>query len=87
MLFAQNLHLALPQLGHFCCDNGLCIDSDFRCDINKQYKDSTDMRECDLIQLPEYDYDREQPPNIKETVDGKDVYPKTEVEARIIIFN
>ena len=38
----MNLHLAKQQPGNFCCDDGLCIDSELRCDNNQDCEDLSD---------------------------------------------
>ena len=57
------LHLYVEQPGHFCCDNGYCIDSQvryhnlelvesvpqFRCDFKQHCLDNTDEKNCSLI--------------------------------------
>ena len=85
--YDMNLHLAVTQPGTFCCDDGLCIDSELRCDVKKHCTDSSDEKNCDLIQLPEYDYDKEKPSIEKQKIGDKVVYPKSEVEASITILH
>ena len=43
-----NLHLKVEQPGHFCCNDGRCIDSKLVCNDIKNCKDGED-EECDLF--------------------------------------
>ena len=46
-----NLHLKVTQPGHFCCENGACIDSKFVCDGNSQCPHREDEIGCNYITL------------------------------------
>ena len=40
------------QPGQFCCDDGICIDSEERCDGNKHCRDYSDERSCQMVEIP-----------------------------------
>ena len=63
-----NLHLKVDMPGKFCCNNGLCIISELRCDGKQDCDDHSDEDECNIIIFPSHDYDKEQPPTQKEQV-------------------
>ena len=44
-----SLHVAVPQPGHFCCEDGLCLESDCVCDGNQDCEDRTDERDCTML--------------------------------------
>ena len=81
-----NLHRAVDQPGNFCCDDGLCISSEMRCDINKNCEDYSDEKDCDLILLPEYDYHKNMPPIPKKSKFGGNI-PKAEIITNITILD
>ena len=61
-----NLQQKVKQPGQFCCDDGLCIDSEFRCDGNNLCLDSSDEKACQTVQVPQT-YNLDIPPLKKET--------------------
>ena len=63
------LHLYVQQPGQFCCGDGKCIKSAFRCDNNQNCEDGSDEMYCDLVNIPTYGYDKEKPPSVKEKID------------------
>ena len=56
-----NFHLAVEQPGHFCCDDGSCIDSELVCNNFANCEDRSDERNCTNIDLPEYGYNKDLP--------------------------
>ena len=40
------LHQEVEQPGKFCCDDGVCINSDLVCDENQHCDDSSDEFDC-----------------------------------------
>ena len=47
-----NLHIKVEQPGQFCCNNGNCYSSDWKCDGDKDCDDESDEVDCDLIIVP-----------------------------------
>ena len=45
------LHQEVEQPGKFCCDDGVCIDSDLVCDENQHCDDNSDEKNCNMIEL------------------------------------
>lgn len=57
-----NFHLDLEQPGHFCCNDGTCIDSELVCDNVVHCTNMEDETEdCDILRVPQY-YDTNLPP-------------------------
>ena len=63
-----NLHYQVKRPGHFCCDNGICINSNFVCDGNINCEDGEDEFQCEIMRTS-LSYDKRKPPNKK--VDNK----------------
>ena len=55
------LPLFTEQPGHFCCDNGFCVDSRLRCDFKQHCLDNSDEKNCELISV-KTDYTNSRPP-------------------------
>ena len=68
-----NLQQAVKQPGRFCCEDGLCIDSEFKCDGNNHCLDSSDEKICQTVQVPQT-YNIEIPPLRREISEDK-FYP------------
>ena len=66
----MNLHQAVEQPGHFCCANGVCIDSELRCDNILNCDNHSDELDCEIIQIPSTGYDPKVTP-IKKATNGK----------------
>ena len=56
------LHLEVEQPGHFCCDDGTCVDSRQVCDDSSDCQDKTDERNCIFLHLDPSVNDTEDPP-------------------------
>ena len=56
-----NLHIEVDQPGHFCCDDGKCIKSQYVCDNVKHCDDKSDETNCSMVIFPE-SYDKLLPP-------------------------
>ena len=59
-----NLHYQVKRPGHFCCDNGVCINSDFVCDGNINCEEGEDEFQCEMLRTS-LSYDKSRPPNKK----------------------
>ena len=81
------MHLAVMQPGYFCCDDGLCIDSELRCDNNHHCDDHSDEEYCDIIQFPTYEYKVNMPPSQRMNKGTTLVFPKTNVEASVSVMD
>ena len=46
-----NLHPDVRQPGNFCCDSGLCLDSQLVCNNFDDCRDNSDERNCSLVSL------------------------------------
>ena len=57
-----NFHLTVEQPGEFCCDDGICIDSDRVCDGEKDCYDDSDEKSCDLVKITNEKYNNLEPP-------------------------
>ena len=57
-----NFHLEVEQPGHFCCDDGACVDSELVCNNFPDCEDRSDERDCDIILFPDYKYSKHYPP-------------------------
>ena len=60
-----NLHIDVQQPGQFCCDDGTCIDSELVCDNNPDCLAKEDERDCNLLRVPEFSYNKDLPPTEK----------------------
>ena len=58
----MNLH-KLAKKGEFCCNNGLCIDSENRCDNSIDCVDHSDEENCELVKFPTFKYKLDRPPD------------------------
>ena len=45
----MSLHTAVGP-GHFCCDTGLCLPSEMKCDNSKDCADLSDETNCRLLE-------------------------------------
>ena len=51
-----NLHSEVEKPGHFCCDDGSCIDSELVCNNFPDCQDGTDETNCSLLIQPSANY-------------------------------
>ena len=56
-----NLHREVEKPGHFCCDDGSCIDSELVCNNFPDCLDGTDETNCSLFVQPGPNYKRHLP--------------------------
>ena len=59
-----NFHINVERPGMFCCEDGICIDSELVCDGDWNCADKSDEKNCQMIVLEE-SYRKEQPPKQK----------------------
>ena len=82
----MNLHRAVEQPGHFCCDNGACISSELVCDNRKQCEDNSDEESCQRVFLG-HGYDKEMPPEIATFDEFMPTFTKPQVMTSINILD
>ena len=56
-----NLHREVEKPGHFCCDDGSCIDSELVCNNFPDCQDGTDETNCSLLIQPGLGYKKHLP--------------------------
>ena len=78
------LHLDVKQPGYFCCDHGKCINSEGRCDKTFNCDDKTDEKNCEMVQLNNEMYNREQIPPIQYGI-NTDIH-NTNIEASATVL-
>ena len=65
----MNLQQKSDQPGQFCCWDGLCIDSQYRCDDTPNCRDYSDEIGCEIIQVPRNRYSKKNPPKPRNQTD------------------
>ena len=78
----MNLQQKSKQPGRFCCRDGLCIDSKYRCDDSPNCGDYSDEMGCEMVQVPGGRYNPKNPPKAK-TQDLEDL----KVNTSIVLLN
>ena len=81
-----NMHQKVEQPGQFCCDDGLCIDSELRCDGNNHCLDRSDEKMCQTLQVPQT-YNLEVPPLKEERSGVEIVFHQLEIATFVRIQN
>ena len=82
------LHLYTEQPGHFCCDNGYCMDSRLRCDFKQHCLDNSDEKNCQLISVsPGYSLVRPPQPGTRVSQQDTSAESLTEVRADLTILD
>ena len=92
-----NFHREVEQPGHFCCDDGTCIDSQLVCNNFADCQDRTDERNCTFLHFRDYGNDSERPPiefqkgkikllNLSATFNVLNVFEVNEVESTFDIY-
>ena len=56
-----NLHREVEKPGHFCCEDGSCIDSELVCNNFPDCQDETDETNCSLLIQPGANYKKHLP--------------------------
>ena len=56
-----NFHVKVEQPGRFCCSDGVCVSSDWRCDGDRDCTDADDEEDCKMI-IPVPNYNKRIPP-------------------------
>ena len=82
-----NLQQKSQQPGQFCCDDGICIDSDQRCDDNQHCRDMSDEKDCQMINIPHDSYNSENPPSLTEKRGKEIIVRPLEIDTSIHIHN
>ena len=85
MLF--NFHLAKTQPGNFCCDDGLCIDSELVCDNIPNCRDKSDEKNCNMIRFPKYIFETNRPPSKVVNINKKDVFTFVDLHATLTVLD
>ena len=57
-----NFHVNVQQPGHFCCEDGHCIDSSLVCNNFPDCKAEEDERNCSFLFFDKFGYDTNRPP-------------------------
>ena len=60
----MNLH-QMVENGKFCCENGLCLPSELRCDGTIDCVDHSDEKNCNLVHFEKSNYKKNKPPSPK----------------------
>ena len=58
----MNFHIHVRIPGNFCCNSGVCINSELRCDNKDDCDDHSDEKLCQMVQFPTYSYRKDKPP-------------------------
>ena len=58
----MNLH-QITRNESFCCENGLCVAAEKRCDGSIDCVDYSDEKNCNLVHIQDFEYKRNQPPS------------------------
>lgn len=83
----MSLQQASVQPGQFCCDDGLCVPSEMRCDGDRQCGDASDEKGCQMVQLPADRYNSERPPSQMTRKGRKMEFSQIEVETSVKIVD
>ena len=78
------LHQEVEQPGKFCCDDGVCIDSDLVCDENQHCEDNSDERNCNMIELKD-NYNSQRAPSQRIKRNKKIEFTETTVSFSVYI--
>ena len=84
----MNLH-KMALTSEFCCTDGLCIDSEKRCDNSIDCVDHSDEQDCKLVIFPKFKYQDERPP-APETIirfPSRNRSHSTKVDISVELFN
>ena len=90
-----NFHLKVKQPGNICCDDGTCVNSNWKCDGEIDCKDSSDEKNCEMIvvhstysnQIPSRPYDgfRKNPLNLNVETTIINIFDFDEAESIFIL--
>ena len=81
------LHRRVDLPGTFCCDDGLCLHSDKVCDLNQHCSDGTDERDCRIIQLPDFPYDKDRAPTETDREEGEIIFKTNQVNVTLKVID
>ena len=79
-----NFHISLSEPGHFCCSDGVCIDSEQVCDNKYHCKGRTDedKTRCQMVVL-DSEYEKEKAPRERDSRSGND---NTQITANLSLM-
>ena len=81
-----NFHLKVEQPGNFCCDDGTCYRSDWRCDGEVDcLVDASDEKDCQLVVIPPT-YNKQIPPRPQGRNDEISL-KRLKIKVKTTIFN
>ena len=81
-----NLQAGVEEPGHFCCDDGACIDSSLVCDSRNHCDDGSDEARCDKVFL-EDNYDKSIPPEVSDKDPLRPQFFRSSVNTKIEILD
>ena len=81
-----NLQAGVEEPGHFCCDDGACIDSSLVCDSRDHCEDGSDEARCDKVFL-EDKYDKSIPPEVSENNPLRPKFFRSSINTKIEILD
>ena len=81
-----NLQAAVEEPGHFCCDDGACVDSSLVCDSRDHCDDGSDEARCDKVFLEEK-YDKSIPPEVSDNNPLRPKFFRSSINTKIEILD
>ena len=81
-----NLQAGVEEPGHFCCDDGACIDSSLVCDSRDHCEDGSDEARCDKVFLDDK-YDKSIPPEVSDNNPLRPKFFRSSINTKIEILD